>query len=338
MQHTIVFINVGWMRYYQGQSKHDPIRGGHLWLKQHGEGHEAWNFKPSKGRCFGYVPGFRNIAIRNFVGATAASATGITVVWVAKHPELRRHVIVGYYENATILHDIRSGPWTMDGDRVDYQIVVDAADAHLVDREQRTYPPPRGPAIRFGRSPIYYGNPALCRAVAKFIASKGAWQGGPNAKRAAPSRGKGDHGGGRQGDPDERRRIENAAMDHAEQYYRTALKDPHCVKRVPTENRGWDLEVRQRSGETLLVEVKGTSGTQASADLTVNEYAKMRATQHRRHYVVYIVTQAGTRHACAHIFRCRDAGTKTQRWQSDDGRKLEVTPRMAARVSAKPGR
>src|SRR3546814_16752919 len=36
----MVYINVGWMLAYKGGLKHDPIRGGHEYLRSNGEGQD----------------------------------------------------------------------------------------------------------------------------------------------------------------------------------------------------------------------------------------------------------------------------------------------------------
>src|SRR3546814_1601962 len=61
----MVYINVGWMLAYKGGLKHDPIRGGHEYLRSHGEGHEAFNFAQKNGTYYGHVPDKNNIRIRN---------------------------------------------------------------------------------------------------------------------------------------------------------------------------------------------------------------------------------------------------------------------------------
>src|SRR3546814_11613011 len=81
----------------------DLIRGGHEYLRSNGEGHEAFNFAQKNGTYYGHVPGKNNIRIRNFRHHTRDRATGVTVVWVARHAELHRYVSVGWYEDATIL-------------------------------------------------------------------------------------------------------------------------------------------------------------------------------------------------------------------------------------------
>lgn len=326
----IVFINIGWMADYQGPRKNDRTKGGHDYLKEH-DGHESYNFKPHRGKLLGYVPGAPNINITKFVGSQADSVTGMTVVWCAMHPELKRHVIVGWYENATIFRKLqKGGPWKIDGLTVEHQIEADEKHSHRVPRELRTFPGPGGPRIGFGRSVIYYGNEALWAAVPEFIRSKGLRQIGSAKPRPR-------NGRGWQQDAEKRKRIERAAVEHAEKYYRDQLQDPDCVRSVEHECLGWDLEVTLKTNETLLVEVKGTSLPDVCAELTVNEYKKSRMPEHRARYVIYVVTEADTaKKRRRHIFRYRGWNAKHgDIWAADDGRVLEIEELKAARLTVK---
>ena len=325
----IVFLNIGWMAEYQGPRKNDRAKGGHGYLKEH-DGHESYNFKPHRGKFLGYVPGTFDINITKFVGK-ADFATDMTVVWCAMHPELKRHVIVGWYEHATIFRKLQKGsPWKIDGLTVEHQIEANAKDVYMLPRELRTFPGPIGPRIGFGRSVIYYGNEELWTAVPEFIRSKGLNQVGTKAKPRSNS------GAGRQMDPEKRKKIEVAAVEHAKAYYREQLQDPDCVESVERYGLGWDLEVTLKTNEKLLVEVKGTSLPEVCAELTVNEYDKIRSPEKRVSYVIYVVTEAGTHRQCAHIFRYRGRHAKHgDIWSADDGRVLRFEERMAARFAVK---
>ena len=326
----IVFINIGWMVEYRGDIGRDPIRGGHGYIRKNGEGHEAFNFKPKRGLYYGYVPGRNNIRIRNFANHTRDLATGITVVWVARHPENGRYVIVGWYRDATIFKLPQASAWRLGSEHIFCQITAPEAGSKLVPRELRTFPSPDLPQIGFGRSVIYYGNDELNPVVRKFIDSDGTWQGATRKKRKESKRA----GGGRQADLAERRRIEKAAIAHATAYYRTAMRDRTCVTSVEHLARGWDLEVRQRSGEILYIEVKGTSGRHPAAELTPNEYEQVNCAEIRSHYVIYIVTEAGTASEKAHIFRYKEAAELVPCWSTDDNRILSFKDCVAARISA----
>src|SRR3546814_17739500 len=107
-----------------------------------------------------------------------------------------------------------------------------------------------------------------------------------------------------------------------------------CVESVEALCKGWDLEVEQLSGELLYVEIKGNSGNESCAELTVNEYRQMRDPEIRSRYVVYIVTEAGTKNAKRHIFHFRERAGSTGDWVSVEGRTLDFEPLLAAGMSS----
>jgi hypothetical protein len=55
MSVPMIFLRIGWMNRYQGQTANDQITGGGAFVKEHGYGHEIFNFQPFQGRVFGYV-------------------------------------------------------------------------------------------------------------------------------------------------------------------------------------------------------------------------------------------------------------------------------------------
>ena len=49
-----IFLRIGWMTRYQGQTTSDHIRGGGAFVEEHGYGHEIFNFQPFEGKFYGY--------------------------------------------------------------------------------------------------------------------------------------------------------------------------------------------------------------------------------------------------------------------------------------------
>lgn len=45
-----MFVNIGWMTNYAGPTPEDPALGGHGHLRNNPVGHEAWNFRPHRGK------------------------------------------------------------------------------------------------------------------------------------------------------------------------------------------------------------------------------------------------------------------------------------------------
>lgn len=65
MDEQLVFVNIGWMVLYKGDDN-DQTRGGHKDLQSHNRGYEAWNFLPTDGHVYGYVPGPTTIKLTKF--------------------------------------------------------------------------------------------------------------------------------------------------------------------------------------------------------------------------------------------------------------------------------
>ena len=94
-----MFFNVGWMDRYQGIVDGDFIKGGGAWVHEYGYGWEVLNFKPWKGRYYGYVKAPRGKLNLARLGAAkgAPYANGVTVVWTAPRPRGGGTYVVGWY-------------------------------------------------------------------------------------------------------------------------------------------------------------------------------------------------------------------------------------------------
>ena len=51
----LVLFNIGWMKYYRGQTQSDRIFNGGKYVKDNETGSEIRNFEPVDGWCYGYV-------------------------------------------------------------------------------------------------------------------------------------------------------------------------------------------------------------------------------------------------------------------------------------------
>jgi Protein NO VEIN, C-terminal len=248
------------------------------------------------------------------------------VIWIARNPRNGITYIIGWYKNATIYSDNDHISLTRRGGiEVNYQIEASAADATLLPLEQRLFsiPTSKKPG-HLGQSPIWYGGTDNFRqTVGEYLENGGLLKKTVKAK------------GGRQHDPDARKRIELAAIEHATQFYRSDKGGNREVNSVEKDGIGWDLTVTAASGEILKVEVKGLSGRELIVELTPNEYKQMCSTEHREGYIVYVVTEAGTPDAKSHIFY-HDRENSSRRkllWTAVDGRILKIEERVAARLS-----
>lgn len=328
MEQPIVFVNVGWMENYKGP-KNDPTLGGHGWLKKHDYGHEAWNFLPEKGRCYGYVPGAGRVNIRN-LGATSRdeSVQGVTVVWVARSPQDKVTYLVGWYRDARIHIDKEHTELVRDDSiTVGYQIDAPVACARLLTLDQRTLAVPTAKAKgNMGQRPIWYGNDSFVKQVRAYINADG------ELTRSSRSMAR----GARQPDPELRKKIELAAIRHATRYYKSSKGGRRSVDSVEKDNVGWDLNILGGDVE-LRVEVKGLSGDAMCVELTPNEYTAMMRPQYRSSYVVYVVTNALHASAASHVFRYNAEVSKGRShiWMASDGRRLVIQELTGARLTAK---
>lgn len=322
----IVYANIAWMTHYRGP-KGDKAEGGFGFLKK-GEGiaHESWNFQPWRGRVFGYVPRSAEIKIRR-LGAErgATELRGVTIAWIARNPRTKKTVIVGWYRNATIHR--RGEHITLprsDETTVGYQIEADAADAVLLPIDARVYPIPTAKTQgNLGQSPVWYGrDDDFNQSALAYIARGGT------VRRGRPR-------SPRQSDPELRRKVEQAAVNHAISYYESEVGGGCDVESVEKDGVGWDLEAARPDEEVLRIEVKGLSGNSLVVELTPNEYTQMISAQHRANYVVYVLLDALGRNAKAEIFR-HDAELSKRGdlvWINEAGRRLLIQERTAARLS-----
>jgi hypothetical protein len=144
----------------------------------------------------------------------------------------------------------------------------------------------------------------------------------------------GKGGSPRRADPEARKLIELAAVRHATTYYESKVGGSRTVRSVEADNEGWDLTVTS-GDEVLKVEVKGLTGTHLCVELTPNEYKQMQSSTHRADYVIYVLTEVGTRNARSHIFYYNAllSQGRAHVWTTEDDRRLKVEKVIAARLT-----
>jgi hypothetical protein len=331
MAEPLLFANVGWMTWYEGQREDDHTLGNHAWLKKHKWGHEAWNFKPYRGKVYGYIPGRSSrIDIRKLdPQCRGAFVDGVTVVFMARHPRTRETRIVGWYSDAVVYREV--GHATLiraRGIEVQYQVVADESRMKLLSVDERQFRIPTEKVQgNLGQSPLWYGgSDAFRQSVRAYIASEAQPPARSKARRGDLSQ---------SADPAARKLIELAAVRHATAFYQSKLGGLRQVRSVEGDAAGWDLTVTG-AGEVLKVEVKGLGGSTVCVELTPNEFAKMQSPEHRRDYVVYVVTEALTERAKSHIFyynALRSQG-REHIWTTHDQKQLKIEKRIAARLTA----
>jgi hypothetical protein len=321
----LVYINTAWMVHYRGP-KGDKAEGNFGWLKTNDIAYEAWNFDPVEEKVYGYVPRSAEIKISR-LGAKGddQALDGVTVVWIARNPRTKKTVIVGWYKNARIHRDAEhSRLERSSGFDVGYQIEAHVSDAILLPIDARTYTIPTAKEKgNLGQSPVWYGkSDAFNSAVLDYVERGGTRTSKPDKFP-------------RQTDPELRRKVEQAAINHAIKHFESEAGGLHYVESVEKDGVGWDLEAFTADGSVLKIEVKGLSGKEIIVELTPNEYAKMRSLEQRMDYIIYVLPEALSSKPEAHIFRHDAILSKGNHlvWVNDVGQTLRIQEIVAARLS-----
>jgi hypothetical protein len=347
-KNPLVVLRVGYMESYDGP---DEITGGGAYVEKRGVGGEVYNFKPSKGTCYGYAMsksgGGIDLSKLDFgtdwdVGD---ELKGVDVVFIAKRPGVGQ-VVVGWYRNATVFHKtyrVRRGKIKgMAEGRRSYVCTADKADAHLLPEEERTLEVLSAPAgnIGFpGQSNVWYPTSqadnseviAFLRKLRRYIGGgRKFMQLGNDDDGESDKGGKGGAKGGKGG----RGRIPNsahnalveaAAVDAVITKYQKA---GYTVDSVEQDYVGWDL-VACKGKERLHIEVKGCSGSSIYFELTPNEFAKLQ--EHSSRYRVCVVCDALLSPKIYDFGPSQHPKNKSWRLSSDEHETVVMlTPRVAA--------
>lgn len=319
----MVLFNTGWMRSYQGLRPDDQIVNGGEHVVKYKTGWEIHNFRSVRGHCYGFAQTNRatSLAIER-IGGNKEDETldGVTVVFTATRPEGKR-VVVGWYKNARIWRFpvLRVGHGF--DEEFKYFARARSADAHLLPVDQRAFEVPlaRDNPWGVGQSNVRY----LDEPKAKpFLKSLTEYMSRPMSLARESMRRHRGHGWG--GDPQDRVRVEKAAIDVVVNHYERQGFECNSVER---DRVGWDLEVSFGALQ-FLVEVKGCSGPEVIAELTPNEYAQMKA--NLATYRLAIVTSA--LHKSKARLTLLAHNLADGRWIDESGRAADIEDRIGARV------
>ena len=157
----ILFANIGWMVHYRGNNSVDQIKGGGSYRDD--DKHEAFNFLPIDGRCYGYVQPVRWSRInldRISKESDGERLDNVLVIWIARHPKAGGTYIVGWYKNATVYADFQDSGSSL-RNKYGYNIVAKESDCTLVPLDQRTFKIPRAKTDGkgfLGQSNIWYAD------------------------------------------------------------------------------------------------------------------------------------------------------------------------------------
>ncbi|CAG0983214.1 hypothetical protein ANRL3_02267 [Anaerolineae bacterium] len=318
----ILFCNTGWMRKYQGL-KQDPIIGGGAYVREHGYGHEIFNFKQSNGFLYGFVQSKSGINVER-LGAQKNSDTidDVLVVWVATDPQ-GGTFIVGWYKHATVYRKYQSPPPNSNrvhnGEQIGFIVKAKHADCTLLSIDQRVLSVPRRQKGGMGQSNVWYAdqpeNAQFKQAVLDFITTGLI----PAAKKKS-----GGIGHVWQTDPYKRKKVEEKAIKCTVEHYEGL---GYVVDSVEKDNVGWDLEATLEN-KLLRLEVKGLSGVNVAIEMTPNEYQKMQEQQ--ANYRICVVTNTMGSKPALYVFAYSpDSGA----WEDDEGRQLVITEITSARMN-----
>lgn len=288
----LLFLRVGYMQRYDGPAE---ITSGGAYIRERGVGGEIYNFKPSRGRCYGYAmtKGLSGIRLDMLdpgpAWAKGDERPGVDVVFFARRPG-HGQVIVGWYRDATVFHrqyHVRRGQIPgMDESGRHYVCSTDAANVVLLPEAARTFEVPAASsgAKGFpGQSNVWYPGHHLDRAdVRQFVASVRRYIRSRRGQSLPVDERPAARGARRARRPDAafNAAVEKAAVDAAWAHWERKGFAVHSVER---DNLGWDLLARHGKAE-FRVEVKGTSDDTMNFQLTPNEYKMLR-----RHHAVYRV-------------------------------------------------
>ena len=278
----ILFANIGWMIHYRGNNVHDLIVGGGS--HQNDDKHEAFNFLPINGKCYGYVQPVGNGRInlkRIDDGCDKEYLNNVLVVWIATHPSAGGAYVVGWYKNATVFSVFQRSEYKQ-RNKYGYNIVANTKDCVLVPIDRRLFQIPRARVEGkgfLGQSNVWYADSSnkavrqFRKEVYNYILSF------LNTTKHVSKQ-------SLKVDAEARKRVEKAAVSFVTKEYQELGYE---VVSREKENIGWDLDAR-KIGRTLKLEVKGLAQSQISVRISGNEYKAMMS--NKDCYRLCVVTNA----------------------------------------------
>ena len=282
----VLFARVGWMKYYDGPREDDPkpISGGKYNKEQ--TGHEVYNYHDINGYCHSFfeppgrlpASGKKDLNIKRIVpDAEADEVTGVTVVFVARHPSGGQFV-VGWHRNATVYCACqRVERFGLDG--YGYYTRTRTGDVVLLPVSERSWRIPSDHS--FGNSNVCYtlnDDGSLKRLPwQQDILDKIRAYSGPNVYQnpvleedeEIRTRSSGQGYGL---NTVQRKAVEDCAMNAAERYFRANGYDFNDTHKTKPYDYTCTI-----NGEQWFVEVKGTTGQPDKILVTSGEVEHARS-------------------------------------------------------------
>ncbi|HJW42631.1 MAG TPA: DUF3883 domain-containing protein [Rhizomicrobium sp.] len=345
---NIIVFHTAWMAQYDGD-RGSLSAGGFKFAAEHGYGHEMYNFRNIGGRYYGYVPPTGTLHFENHFAVPRRTDVleGVTVVWTAPHPEQGGRAVVGIWRDATVYRNDQESHGKLVHRRkigkeiAGYRCVAETKNCILLQPDARpifvSQGQSRGGESWPGQQKVFYPKPksqALMRLNEILRAIDVRRLSAVNAQAQRGNKGR----SGWQADVEKRRQVEVAAVK-AVGLHLEGLG--YTVESVENDNLGYDL-VASHADEILHVEVKGRSGNEVAAELSVNEFNCLRHYHGERnpkaHYRIAIVTDALVRPLIREFVLVRGRTLADSSWWTLDGHlQLQFEERKAARLTAIPG-
>lgn len=281
----ILFVRIGWMKYYTGSQPGDerPIGGGKYNLTKIGE--EVNNFKVSAGKVYGSFAIPMNAEelslYRIDPSASGDSLKKVLLIFFARdpRPDSEGQVVVGWYKNASVYSESRKSPqW--------HYAEAQSSNAVLLPTYRRTCILPHGENAP-GQSNVFFvldGNakPKSLKWLPKVLDFVNSYA-GPNLVNNPEAEAQPEIEGifekemsnalaqGIQSDPAVRKIVELHAMRSAIKYF---SNEGYTVSDV-SATKSYDL-LCYKNGREMFVEVKGSQLAASKIILTPNEVAFAR--------------------------------------------------------------
>ena len=168
----MLFCNITYMKYYQGITKEDKPKNGGAYVENTGDAMEQYNFRPnSNGQIIGFVethhkkdgtPKQIDIGKISKCKKDDDFIDDVTVIFCATSAKIKKTVIVGWYEKATVYRERSYYHCDFDKLQREYNIKVTPENAYLIDELNRTFVVPRAKTDKdnmgFGQSNTWYAN------------------------------------------------------------------------------------------------------------------------------------------------------------------------------------
>lgn len=169
----MVFLNIGWMKYYQGilPDINDTIEYGGEFVTTRKWGHEIYNYKPLDGYMYGFVEPVINkngemsqIALERIDPDSIDTEyiKDVLAIWTANNPYRAGTNIVGWYKNAIVYREAQDDiERYYKNHKIPYFVKAIEKDCTLIPASKRIKIVPRGRrdgAGWMGRSNIWYAD------------------------------------------------------------------------------------------------------------------------------------------------------------------------------------